>query len=259
MLQRIHQLRRYRSYLNTFLISPFVAREAVVDVHEARRLHAQIYLNRGYIAAHDIDSNGFISIQSDPYGAHARYFSVMTKSTQNKTVIVAAARLIEVNDDKGHDSFQTWREQDLTLAAKELIMAYDPRECVELSALVKKDNVSTQAVLVLYRALWQYSLSHGHKLWIISCDDRLLKRLIWLFGSAIQPIGNAVYFKGHTIVPVIINIQLSLEELLRKSHRFSLIGVLRRDVARFFLYDLSATALSQDQKKYASQLKARIV
>jgi N-acyl-L-homoserine lactone synthetase len=259
MLQRIYQLRRYRSYLNPLMSSPFEAHEALEDTHEAKRLHASTYLVRGYVAGHEIDPDGFISLQADPYGAHARYFSVVRTSPEGKREVVAAARLIEAHLDLGYDSFQTWREQDLTPDAKARISAFFPDECAEVSALVKSSGVSTQAVLLLYRALWQYSLINGQKLWIMSCDESLLKRLMWLFGPAIQSIGEPVYFKGHTIVPIIINIPQSLGEIMRQRKGPLMARGLRRDVARFFLHALPSEVLSPSQRSLAQNLKAHIV
>lgn len=257
MLHRIDQLRRYRSYLNPSLATLFLAGEALEDSHEARRLHARTYLVRGYVADHEIDPEGFISPAADPYGVHARYFSVVTRTPEGTREVVAAARLIEAVSEHGHNSFQTWREQDLTPAAKELIASYPPNECAEVSALVKNKGVSTQAILLLYRALWQYSLSHNQNLWIMSCDASLLKRLTWLFGAAIEPIGEAVYFKGHTVVPVMINIPSTLNELLRVRRGPSIVTGLRRDVARFFIHNLPITALNNEQRDLAQRLKVQ--
>jgi hypothetical protein len=70
----------------------------------------------------------------------------------------------------------------------------------------------------------------------MACDARLFRRLEDFFGDALLQIGAQVYYKGHDVIPAVLEVDRSLSVLQRKLRSLNPIKQkLRRDMARFFL------------------------
>jgi N-acyl-L-homoserine lactone synthetase len=152
--------------------------------------------------------------------------------------------------------------QKLDVAHRGVIEKTDPSTIAEVSGLVKEPGESSVAVYMLYRAMWQYSLTKNIRLWLMSSDERLYNRLTAVFGDKITRIGPGGYFKGHQVVPVMLDIQGSLDRLLVLGSRRHIIQRnLQRYLIKFFLRGLPARVItdSHHQMLKSARVDARIL
>ena len=223
---------------------------------EAKKLHAEVYLDHGYIEAMHVNSKGHMKLNHDPYQAHADYFAVIEKQG-SKEAIVATARQIYPKGIKGHASFPTMSKLELEPNVRQAIESLNPAECIEISALAKKKGFTSFASFMLYRAMWQYSLKTHHKIWIMACDARLYGNLKFLFGDALQQIGKKTHYMGSDVVPAILEVDRSLDVFISGAKSLNPTRrLLHREYIRFFLDGLPAKYLRPRQ---LSELHLNIV
>lgn len=226
------------------------------SLFEAKRLHARIYLDRGFIKPSMVDASGIMSRAADPHQAHSEYFIVASKKTGK---VVAVARQIGVREGRGHKSFPLMTRTDLYERSRATLANYDPKQCVEISALVKERGASKIAPLLLYRAMWHHSLQERQQLWFLSCDVRLFARLKLLFGPAIQQVGRRTAFPGGDVVPAIWKVQSAVSELSKSlRHAPAPALILRRMVIRFLLKGLPEETLSAPEKRALAALRKQL-
>ncbi len=205
---------------------------------KAKQLHAKVFLSRGYITDADLTTEGTIDTNEDPYQEHSEYF-VVERLIDSEWRIQAVARLIHFHPEKQDSSFQTLVHQDVNKESRELIQLVGLENCFEVSGLVKETGESTLAVMFLYREMWQYALMNGQKLWLMSCDAGLYKRLSFLFGNAFQQIGKKSFFKGHDVIPALLDIRGSISVFTGKTKsRNPATKLLQHRLANFFLSGL---------------------
>lgn len=210
----------------------------------AQQLHAAVYLAKGYVRPEEINENGILHVEGDPYQEHAYYFTVKNKQTNQ---LAASARLIYAPANSTLADFQTLTHLKLFDEARSILAKYKADDCLEVSALVRVQNENSLAVLMLYREMWQFTLKQGHRLWLMSCNANLYTRLRFLFGNALQPIGPKQSFRNHMFIPVMIEIESSLNNLLRNSYsRNPIDRALKRRLVRFFLNGVPDSALDKD-------------
>ncbi len=208
-------------------------------VGEARSLHANVYIKRGYINFVDLDGFGRMHPESDPYQQHSHYFTVNDHSKSNKPV-VATARQIHVNAGQQHNSFPTIKEMELYPDMRQAILALDPSKCVEISGLAKSQGVSSSAVLLLYRSMWHYSLRRKHHLWLMACDVKAFERLKYLFGDALVRIGDNSVYMGSEVVPAMLEVHRSVDSLMVESNTINpLRRQMKREIVKFFMSGLA--------------------
>lgn len=225
------------------------------QLSEAKELHAAVFLAKGYVSEADLTSDGkHIGLTEDPYQTHSQYF-IVERNHGDTTKVVASARLILSDERLGHRSFQTYEHQELLPKYRQLIERELPSSLAEVSGLVKDRSENTIVTLLLYRAMWQYSLVTGHRYWLMSCDDRLYKRLKLLFGNTLVEAGKRKFFKGHTVVPVILDVPYSVHRLLRVARINPLKRRLQISLVRFFLAGVDQSVLSDDQKRQLKRHK----
>jgi len=206
-------------------------------LNSAKELHAKIFHARGFVKDTDLIKQGrVIGEKEDPYQGHSRYFIVERSDGETKRV-VASSRLILSDPTKGHQSFQTYRHQKLNSIAATAIERTKPEQCAEVSGLVKEPGENTIVTLMLYREMWRFSLKKKHELWLMSCDANLYKRLKLLFGNALIQAGEKTYFKGHEIVPVILEVPASLQRVKEIRHLNPVKQQLQQKLVKFFLKD----------------------
>jgi hypothetical protein len=212
----------------------------------ARRIHAAVYLSKKFVEEKDV-VNGLLSLRIDPYHFHSQYFVVMVKATGR---LVATARQIRARRYRGHNSFAMFTHTPLYKRATKLIIRHDPVDCVEISGLAKYRGVSKLAPLLLYRAMWQYSLERRHKLWLLVCDYRLFVRLKLLFGPAIQKAGPVTFYLGSDSVPAVLKLTSSIRALGRAIDNAAWYQRwLRRKVAQFMLKGIDLDLLSDSERR----------
>jgi hypothetical protein len=212
---------------------------------EARRLHAKIYQERGYVTADGVDHLGIMTPQGDPYGHMARYFGAWINAAGAKE-LVATGRLIEATASDDHYVFQFVKELELDASVLHTIQQVDPTQCAEVSGLAKRRGESTTAILMLYRAMWQYSVRHHHKLWLMAADENLYAMLQQLFGAALVTAGAPTPFKGHVVVPATLDVGASIGILQQSSRQGTPFQrLLRRRLAAFMLKGLTPGDLNR--------------
>jgi hypothetical protein len=221
----------------------------------AKRLHALVYLRRGFVDIQDI-SNGHIGTRSDPHQKHAVYFVAMDKKHH---MVLATARQIHAQRIDGHRSFPMIVQANLYEKTRRWIEAHEPKACVEISALAKHQAADSVTPLLLYRAMWHQSIREHHKVWLMACDVRLYGRLKILFGPAIRKAGKVTAYYGGRVVPAVLDVQGSIraaEKGLRRSRLLK--RVVRKHVVRFFLQGLPVDKLSVAERRAYERLKREI-
>jgi hypothetical protein len=136
---------------------------------------------------------------------------------------------------------------------KKFIEDFDPHYCVEISGLAKAKGEDPFITFLLYRQMWQYSVKHGHKLWIMACDDALYKRFKFLFGDALIQIGDKSFYMGSDVMPVAVEVQRALANMIQASQSLNPYKrKLRKELLGFFLHGLPHSYL---ESQYAEGLQ----
>lgn len=187
---------------------------------EAKRLHATVYLRRGFVETQDIAPEGHLSPDADPYQAHATYFVVVRKDDPNIPPL-ALARQINALPSLGLSSFPVLSQARIRREACTLLQSCNPAEIVEISALAKRHRVGPFASLLLYRAMLYHSM-HGrrHRYWIMALDVDVFRSLRYSFGDALRVIGEVTAYPGGDVVPLLLDVARafsSLAEEIRNS------------------------------------------
>lgn len=202
-------------------------------LHEAKKLHATTYLSRDFVSQDSIE-NEILSSSSDPHQHHAVYFLVLSR---NKDCL-ALSRQIHHEENKSFESFPIMQKASIYVRQQKFIEKHDPNKIVEISALVKKRGESGIIPLLLYKAMWKYSLEQGHDLWLMACDVRLYERLKLLFGDTIKQIGKRTQYQGGEVVPAMVFVRDALDDLMHTTKRVNLTNrIIRRKVVNFMLSD----------------------
>ncbi len=252
MVSQVKQLFRYRSLLTNKQPDNLEVR-VISDPKSllaARQLHARRYLRWGYIQESDIASNGTMNRHADPYAGHSIYFAVFDKSKAG-TPLVAVSRQIKLRPgSKSHHDLPTLANVPLGKEAIEEIERYTLGECVEISALVKDSGVSSLAPLMLYRAMWHYSLMNGHKLWLMGVDRSVYRLLDAVFDKSIERIGGEAFYMGSLVIPASVRIGNTVDNIIHDLTSKNFTALLwQRDLALFLCDGLPKQVLSPGQMK----------
>jgi N-acyl-L-homoserine lactone synthetase len=209
----------------------------------AKELHARTYHALGFVTDADLSDNGLsIGPEKDPYQAHAQYFSVQGPG-DGEPRTVATVRIIHADPGKGLESFPTYMTQNLYPKYRRMIEQLDPAACGEISALARDPGVSGKAALMLYRAVWHYSLERRYALLLVACDTRLYARCKMIFGASWMRIGRDGWIWNHPVVPVMIDIPNSLDEALKLSKMNPVKRRIKLKALEFFLRGLPEEAI----------------
>jgi hypothetical protein len=232
-----------------------VADDDYKTLKQAKELHAQTYLYRGFVDRSDV-KKGIIHEKSDPHQLHADYFVV-----KNRGKVVAVARQITYKGDGDHRaSFPTLDQAVIYNRSRVHLSKIDPRHIVEISALVKKRGESQMVPLMLYRELWRHSLGK-HKVWVMACDVRLYERLKIVAGPAVRHIGRRSSYKGGDVMPVMLEPHTALGVFMKRAHtRVPFRRVMNRYILKFFVQDCPPQALTSiDARRLEQALAHRSV
>jgi hypothetical protein len=245
----IKQTLKYYRQLNTELPG---LRTVIVErpdqLSAAQELHARTYRALGYATDADLTGDGLrIGPDKDPHQAHAQYFSVEgLRDDARRTV--AACRVIHADPGLGLQSFPTYATQELYPKYRRLIEGLDPAACGEISALVREPGVSGKAALMLYRAVWHYSLRQRYELLLVGCDTRLYPRCKMIFGASWSRIGPDGELWDSPVVPVMIDIPNSLDEALKLSQVNPVRRRIKMKALQFFLRGLPEEAIRPEHR-----------
>jgi hypothetical protein len=203
-------------------------------IEQAQKLQAKIYHQKGYVQLEEIGPDGRLNVADDPHQNAAIYFVAMDK---NKHEVCATARLLRSRTEDSFDGFQLFEHFTIYPNEQRDIRKYNIQDTYEVSALARDQYAPSEAVLELYRGLWQYSVTHNHKLWLISCNADLFRTLRAVFGKSIKPIGHRQLFRHHYFIPAILEIEPShkyLKAQLKK--RPFVLNPLKKRLAAYFLH-----------------------
>lgn len=217
----------------------------------AKKLHAKVYLDRGFIHERDI-VDGMLSHTADPHQMHSKYFVVIDTKTSR---MVATARQIELRQGRGHNSFAMVKKANLYKRGQRLIRKHNPANSIEISGLAKERGVSKIAPLLLYRAMWHRSLRDGHTLWLLACDVRLFVRLKLLFGKSISKVGRVTPYYGGDVVPAVLRVQHSIRDVKKSLEETPVLErPLRHRITRFMLNGVPMESLNAKEKQALKQI-----
>jgi hypothetical protein len=246
-----------RMIKNLHLVEPHeiktakLGKEIAEEIVQAQKLHATVYLRRGFIDKSDI-RNGVLTKKSDPHQQHALYF-IVKKTKTNR--VAATARQIEYTPEKGFLSFPLVEKADINLRMLKELVSHDPARVVEISGLAKDSDTASATILLLYRAMWHHSLKEHHQLWIMACDIRLYNRLRIIFGPAIKKIGKETSYKGGDVIPAMLNPADALYEFIRISHRRAwFFGISRTQLISFFVEGLPKKSIPTEDLEYLNNV-----
>jgi hypothetical protein len=224
-------------------------------IDAAQRLHASVYLGRGFISPEDVGNDGKLHLDADSHQIHAHYFAITLQKGGEKEV-VATVRHIESFQDKGLNSFPLVNKVELYEWAQEELNGVSPEKTVEISGLAKKRGTPSAAILLLYREMWYRSLRDGHSIWLMACDTNLYKRLELLFAGAILQIGDRASYQGGDVIPALCRPYEVLPSLLRTIQRSRLQKkAFRRKILEFLLTDYPPHLISAEERAMLKKLK----
>lgn len=212
--------------------------QQVIDeryLDDAKKLHASVYVARGFVTEDDITPAGYLSENIDPHVDHADYFVVIDMVEDE---VVALVR--QIHQRAGHH-LPVLQYQ---LAKRAYTHTHDD-DIVEISAFAKKRGVDSRVTLLLFAEMLRYSRQNSHQYWVFACDTRVYRSLKTLFGSLLHKTGPEVEYMGSKVIPAEVNLDSALAQLYR-NYRLS-VPPLRH--VRKFLYD-SLLSLSHDSEKY---------
>ncbi len=179
-------------------------------LQQAKQLHAEVYLRRGFVSESDI-RDGILHSEADPHQHHATYFVVTEKAT-GEAVFMAR---------------QLHHRPDLTLPIfRHLELSKDygdvaHQEIVEISAFAKRHKTDSRAAYLLFYEMLRHSSQQGHHYWLLACDVNVYKRLKVLFGPVLRQVGPKAFYMGSMVVPAEINLHRA-PHMLRRGHLLSL-------------------------------------
>lgn len=194
-------------------------------IDNARKLHADVYQKWGYVDPEDVDENGHLIFERDPYAGRSRYFLVERQGNSEDrdsslSVPVAGGRQIEA-ENNSFDSFQFFKNTGIGPEELDVLKDLFPEECVEVSALVKAKGEKPISVLHLYREMLDYSQEANHKLWLMVINVGFYEKLQLLFGDTVQQVGEPAKLDhlNMTVVPAVLDPRTALEDFQEKSQR----------------------------------------
>lgn len=203
---------------------------------EAKVLHANVYFSKGYVKPDEINEEGILHAEGDPYQKFAHYFVVRRVDTQK---VVALGRLIYAPPDTVLADFQMLTHMALFEEEKPRILRHGVKHALEVSAVVKAPGESSLAVLLLYREMWRFSLQNKCQVWLMACNSNLFTSLKTLFGSALHQVGPRQPFRNHQFVPAMVELEPAYKILSRNSAPRRLFrNPVQHKLAAFFMRDL---------------------
>jgi hypothetical protein len=224
-----------------------VALEHPDHVRHAQRLHADVYLRRGFVQPGDIDEDGRLTLLADPHQEHAEYFVVL--GSDDPSDVRAVSRQIRMSAHKGFASFPMLDLAQIDKRHLAMIQQHDPSSCVEISALAKQSGESPMLPLVLYRAMLHRSFEIDDKIWLMACDVRLFQRLKVLFGPAIVQVGKVTPYYGGDVVPAMLKLDEALAGLIAGARdQVPLRRSIRKALPRFFMNGFPIDRIKPQQR-----------
>lgn len=219
------------SFLRPYQTAHRLSSEA--EILAARRLHAEVFVASGFISIDDVDPDGTVDVQMDPWSDTCEYFAVL-----HEDVAAATARQIGSDDPSQLPALGL---ADLADDEVRRICDLPAGAAVEISALARRSGTPSSDVVAVYVQMWRASLLRGHRVWVMSVDVRvfgLLRAL--LCGKALRRIGPDQEYMGSAVVPAVMWFDEVSAEHHRLSETASSPASLRSLLPRLFPYPAGA-------------------
>ena len=194
--------------LEPYLVGEMLRTEP--GIMQARRLQAQVYLERGFVTQDEVSDDGTLSPRVDPWVNRSTYFGVHRGGR-----LVATARQIETDDVR---SLPAIRRADADLAHTRSVLECSSREVVEISGLARSAGSTRHDALALYVSMWRHSMAVGHQVWVMAVDPPFYLQLRKMIcGNAIRPMGPLREYMGFRLVMA----AMFLDETSREHRRLA--------------------------------------
>jgi hypothetical protein len=217
---------------------------------KARQLMADVYLKRDFVTHSEINHEGVLSEESDPYGSHSTYYVVVPK---NQKAVLATVRIINYDPQKGESSFPVMKyKEHFDPEALEILAAAGSENLVEVSALARDKHLAASgtAALMLYKRIFidaLYQHENGKKSLIMACNPQLFKDFGLLFGDSFIRLGPDLPYPGQPASPAILSTEVGTVNIAKASRdkKNPYLGV-QEGVVRYFGAGANANLLSDE-------------
>lgn len=187
--------------------------ETPQELHEAMRLHHDVYLNKRFI-----ESPYPKGIIDDQYAPHSDYIVAIyfpKEEDSDKGKIVGVMRMIRYSEVglPALNNFEIFPYFEERLREAEL------EKTVELSALAVRGQFNVAKGL--YRFAIQYSDLMGDINWIAVLDERLAKAYIRRFKFFFEKMGEPKFYMGDITIPYIMSRKFQREMMPEEAPEFA--------------------------------------
>lgn len=230
-------------------IQPASGRYPSAQIDQCRSLVARRYVEVGYVTESDLDINGHLSEDVDPYVEDSEYFWKANEDGK----LVATLRVIHPSEKNPflpiEKSFPLFLDSHMEL--KKTYSA-EPSSVVEISALAKAEEFDKFAALDMYKAVWQHAKQTDLKLCAMSADEKLYKMLSETFGDSISQAGSPTEMMGSLTVPALLYPDKCAEAVAKIYHeRFNtgkyIAASAYKSLIGYLIEGLGAEHMSQDE------------
>jgi len=186
--------------------------ENPVDRLAARRLHAQCYLDNGYVEPSDLTASGLLD---DDWVPFSEYFVAIDEESDE---VVGTCRLIRPSV-RGFPCFQHF---DPSPDAMEIFQDIDPNRCAEISALATRRNGMQNLAIsgALYGAVWRRAIEDERAYLFAIVDDRLKRLAKTFLEIPIEPIAEPLQFMGARTTPMAVYVPRAVSEIQPENMAF---------------------------------------
>lgn len=210
-------------------------------LEESRRLTASVYLARGFVSQDQVNSQGLIADEYDPYVKHSTYYAT---TSSDKQQISATLRLINYNPEAGKRSFPMISEFEDCIEPefKDKLEKIGYSNIHEISALARDRDLDSAGVsaMQLYRTMFldawsDKGIDADKSTFIMACNPKLADRLKLLFGESMQVMGSNMPYTGQEAVPLMFeNFSGAIDTIKRSRDAKNPYKTLQSEVVKYF-------------------------
>lgn len=202
--------------ISSEIIGPFLYKQAETEeeIHLARKLHHDGYLEVGYIERST--ATGTIE---DGYHKFSDYLiAIYINDNQNGSVkgkVVGVIRAVRYSslDFPVMNEFKFYKKWEKFLREVNL------NQVIEVGALFTKPGY--YVARGLYRQVWQFSKLNNYKYWLAAIDERLFKVFTKRFCFYFDQIGKKKFYLGSVSVPALLECQKQKKLMYQHAPEFA--------------------------------------
>lgn len=163
------------------------------DIDAARRLHAEVYLAKGYVTQAEV-VDGLIVPDVDPWVADSTYF--LARDDLGEPVGVSR----QITPPRV-EQLPTMGMRELHPAVDAQLRRQPPHSVVEISALAVRRWADRLAATLLYSCMWERSRRLGHRAWVMSVHPVVWEQLNRSLGPVLEAFGPTQWYLGSDVIP----------------------------------------------------------